>query len=180
MSFTIRPFEPADLPRLRSIAVEAFDGVSIDQAMDGALTAPEGRDWHWRKARHIDEDARRAPDGVFVVAHTGASRKAEGVIEHDEAELVAFVTSWRDEEARIGFIPNVCVAAGYRGKGIGRQLIEYVLDDFRKRGMTRARIETLAQNKAGYGLYTSLGFEEIARQVHFAMNLEQTHGESES
>ena len=34
-----------------------------------------------------------------------------------------------------------------------------------------ARIETLAHNEIGQHLYPSLGFEEVARQVHFAMDL---------
>jgi ribosomal protein S18 acetylase RimI-like enzyme len=37
--------------------------------------------------------------------------------------------------------------------------------------MTQARIETLVQNEAGKSLYPSLGFEEIARQVHYCMDL---------
>jgi hypothetical protein len=41
------------------------------------------------------------------------------------------------------------------------------LGSFRAAGMTHAKIETLERNVVGYGLYTSMGFEELARQVHF-------------
>ena len=37
--------------------------------------------------------------------------------------------------------------------------------------MTVARIETLEQNPIGRQLYPSLGFLEVARQIHFAMPL---------
>jgi len=37
--------------------------------------------------------------------------------------------------------------------------------------MTHAKIETLAQNAVGCHLYPSVGFEEVARQVHFVMAL---------
>jgi hypothetical protein len=37
--------------------------------------------------------------------------------------------------------------------------------------MTVAKIETLEQNPIGRSLYPSLGFVEIARQIHYAMPL---------
>lgn len=161
---TIRPYQPSDLPTIRQIAVEAFDGVSIDQAIEGEFGPIKGRDWQWRKGRHIDEDARRSPEGIFVAfdEQTGA--------------ILGFASSWRDDEAGIGFIPNISIAAGHRGQGIGRALLQHVLEDFRRHDLTHARIETLAQNEVGYGLYTSLGFREVARQVHFAMDLSASSG----
>jgi ribosomal protein S18 acetylase RimI-like enzyme len=39
-------------------------------------------------------------------------------------------------------------------------------------GLTHAKIETLVQNDVGNALYTSLGFREVARQIHFAMKLQ--------
>ena len=38
--------------------------------------------------------------------------------------------------------------------------------------MQVAKIETLEQNPVGQKLYPSLGFVEVARQVHYAMRLE--------
>jgi ribosomal protein S18 acetylase RimI-like enzyme len=37
--------------------------------------------------------------------------------------------------------------------------------------LTHARIETLVQNGVGNHLYTSIGFREVARQIHFAIDL---------
>ena len=37
--------------------------------------------------------------------------------------------------------------------------------------MTAAKIETLEQNSIGRHLYPSLGFIEVARQIHYAMPL---------
>lgn len=155
----IRPYQPDDLPVLRNIAVEAFDGVSIDQGIEREFGPINGRDWRWRKGRHIDEDARRAADGIFVA------------VDETTGTILGFVTSWHDEEAGLGHIPNISIAAGHRGRGIGRRLLEHVLQDFRRRGLSHAKIETLTQNDVGYGLYTSLGFREVARQIHLAMDL---------
>ena len=58
-----------------------------------------------------------------------------------------------------------------RGQGLGRRLIEHALAHFRAAGMTIAKIETLEQNAVGRHLYPSVGFVEVARQIHYAMAL---------
>ncbi len=149
----IRGFRDADLEVLKEITVEAFDGVSIDQLIERRFGLLSGGDWRSRKARHIDADAERDREGIFV-AETGG-------------DVVGYITTYTDANAGIGHIPNLAVRPGYRGQGIGRRLIEHALDHFRRQGMAYSRIETLETNEVGYRLYTSMGFEEITRQVHF-------------
>ena len=57
------------------------------------------------------------------------------------------------------------------GKGLGRRLIEHALAHFRSSGMAIAKIETLDQNAVGRHLYPSIGFVEVARQIHYAIAL---------
>ncbi|HZW29623.1 MAG TPA: GNAT family N-acetyltransferase, partial [Isosphaeraceae bacterium] len=76
-----------------------------------------------------------------------------------------------DPETRIGWIHNLAVDAGLRGQGLGRRLLEHALRRFRDEGMTVAKIETLEQNPIGRHLYPSVGFREVARQIHYAMPL---------
>ena len=52
-------------------------------------------------------------------------------------------------------------------------MIQRVLDRFRASGLSHAKIETLAQNDVGHHLYTSIGFREVARQVHFFADLSE-------
>lgn len=159
MSFLIRPFEASDLNRLMEITVEAFEPVSIDRNLEEQTGGPiNGRDWRWRKAKHIEADARREPEGIFVAEQDGG--------------IVGYITTWHDREAGVGNIPNLAVTAECRGQGAGRRLIEHALDHFRKLGLAYARIETLEQNPVGQALYPSLGFREIARQVHYGMPLD--------
>ena len=68
-------------------------------------------------------------------------------------------------------IPNLAVSASVRGHGIGRALIERALDYFRAEGMAFATIETMVNNPIGQTLYPDCGFEEVARQVHYARRL---------
>lgn len=153
----IRPYRPEDLPALKAITVAAFDGVSIDQGIENEFGLVNGRDWRWRKARHLDEDAAREPDGIFVAEQDG--------------QPIGYITTWQDREAGIGHIPNIAIAAEFRGHGLGRTLIEHALDHFREAGLSHAKIETLVQNEVGNHLYRSLGFREVARQIHFVADL---------
>ena len=76
-----------------------------------------------------------------------------------------------DRESGKGRVPNLAVAAEFRGLGLGRQLIERALEYFRAEGLEYAVIETMAQNVAGNRVYPACGFVEVARQVHFARRL---------
>jgi ribosomal protein S18 acetylase RimI-like enzyme len=153
----IRPFQPADLPELKAITVEAFEGVAIDHGIEQVFGVINGHDWRWRKARHLDDDAARDPAGIFVAEQQG--------------RIAGYITTWQDRAAGIGHIPNVAIRPEFRGAGLGRTLIEHALAHFRAAGLTHAKIETLAQNAVGNHLYPSLGFREVARQVHFVAEL---------
>ena len=157
MSLTIRRYQPADLPALRELTVEAFEGVSLEHDIERVVGKIGGHDWRWRKARHVDADVARDADGIFVAEADGA--------------VVGYVSTWIDAEAGVGFIPNLAVAASCRGQGIGRQLLNRAIEHFRSRGVRVARIETMAQNDVGRHLYPSLGFQEVARQVHYCLDL---------
>jgi ribosomal protein S18 acetylase RimI-like enzyme len=159
MAIIIRPYREADRPVLCALTVAAFEGVSIDHNIDQRLGSLAGRDWRWRKARDLERD----------IDLLGASL---AVAEDDcTAEVLGYVTMHCDHEARIGWIHNLAVGTLARGQGLGRRLIEHALEYFRTAGMAVARIETLDQNAIGNHLYPSIGFIEIARQIHYAMPL---------
>jgi ribosomal protein S18 acetylase RimI-like enzyme len=159
MAIEIRPFRESDRPIVRELTVASFEGVSIDHNIDLRFGPIAGRDWQWRKAHDIDRD----------IDLLGAEL---AVAEDDESgAVVGYVTMQCDPESRIGWIHNLAVAREARGLGLGRRLIEHALAHFRAAGMTVARIETLEQNAIGQHLYPSLGFVEIARQIHYATAL---------
>ena len=155
---SIRPYRgPEELDVLKEITAEAFDGVSIDHIIERRHGLLNGEGWRARKVRHIDADVARETGAVFV-----------GEVEDS---VVGYVTTSTDAASGIGQIHNLAVKAGFRGMGIGRRLIDHALASFRADGMTHARIETLDTNEVGHGLYTSMGFEELVRQVHFLKEL---------
>ena len=160
MSFTIRRYQPEDLETIKRITVTSFDGVSMDHRIEELYGEVNGHSWQWRKARNVDDDVARDSAGVFVV--------------ECDAQVVGSITTWIDHEASVGYIPNLSVDALYRGKGIGRALVEYALDYFRDQGLRVARIETLEENLIGKALYPSVGFRELARQIHYCVDLHES------
>jgi ribosomal protein S18 acetylase RimI-like enzyme len=165
MAIVIRPYRESDRPAVVAMTVAAFDGVSIDHNLDLRLGPIAGRDWRWRKGRDVERDIDR-PGCELAVAEDEAGRP------------VGYVTMDLDPETRIGWIHNLAIDAGQRGRGLGRRLIEHALGRFRDAGMAVARIETLEQNPIGSHLYPAVGFREIARQIHFAMPLDPTEASS--
>lgn len=157
--YRIRPYRPEDLPRLQEITGQTFGPVSIDKNMETRLGAFGRGDWQSRKVAAIADDCRIQPDGVFVAESSG-----DGVV-------VGYITTRLNAVSGIGWIPNLAVDPGHQGKGLGRALIEHAINFFRRSGMSVAKIETLEQNPIGQSLYPSLGFQEVARQIHFAMRL---------
>lgn len=159
MTIRIRPYQESDRATLREMTIQAFEGVSIDHNIDRELGPIAGRDWRWRKARHVDQDIDSA-GGELAVAE-----------DQSTGEAVGYVTMKCDPETRIGWIHNLAVAEGARSRGLGRALLEHAISRFKTEGMTVAKIETLEQNPVGRHLYPSVGFLEVARQIHYAMPL---------
>jgi len=154
----IRPYRPEDLPRVRQITVESFEGVSIDRNIEARFGPVAGQDWRSRKARDVSADCEVQPEGVFVA--------------EDGGKVVGYVTTRLDRVTGIGRIPNLAVDATHRGQGTGSALIRHALDWMREQGMAMAKIETLVQNERGQALYPRFGFVEVARQIHYVMRLE--------
>ena len=58
-------------------------------------------------------------------------------------------------------ILNLCVDSGFRCQGIGRRMLDYLLDRGATAGMTEAFLEVRPSNTAAIRLYLSLGFDQV-------------------
>ncbi|MBM3265352.1 MAG: GNAT family N-acetyltransferase [candidate division Zixibacteria bacterium] len=155
---TIRVYREADRQTLKEITAVYFDGVCIDQNIENRFGPIDGKNWQWRKVRHIDADVAANASGIFVA---------------EFGECVAgYITTRIDRESRIDAIPNIAVLPEFQGKGIGKALMRRALDYLREQGMVLAKIETLDQNQIGSTFYPQTGFCEVARQIHYIMPLE--------
>ena len=132
----IRPYRPADLPALKHITAVCFSGVAIDQNIEQHFGLIGGRDWQFRKLRHIDDDV--------------AGERAHGVFVWEEGgEVVGYITTRIDHESKIGGIPNIAILPHCQGKGLGRQLIEHGLAHLRANGVLLQRLDLGALHPRG-------------------------------
>ncbi|MFQ6133250.1 MAG: GNAT family N-acetyltransferase [Armatimonadota bacterium] len=153
----IRLYREQDRQALKDITAEVFRPVAIDANIEDAFGPIGGLDWSQRKLRHIDADCDANPAGIFVAEQDG--------------EVVGYITSRVDHETKVGWIPNLAVSGRCGGQGIAHRLMERVLECLREQGMELVRIETLEQNAVGQHLFPKFGFQETARQIHYAMRL---------
>ncbi|HIE44061.1 MAG TPA: GNAT family N-acetyltransferase [Candidatus Omnitrophica bacterium] len=149
----IRRYRHSDRDALMEITIKAFDGVSIDQNIEKKFGIIGNLPWQEKKKRHIEQDIRSNPGGIWIAELEG--------------EVVGYITTQLDYRIRIGYIPNLAVKKGFRGKGIGKKLFSTAFNYLKKCGMEYVRIETLEQNIVASKFYPKKGFEEIGRQIHY-------------
>ena len=156
----IRSLRPEDQAAVEAITAEAFQGVSIDEVIEQRFGPLRPLSWQTIKSTAVGAEVREQAATCYVAELDG--------------QVIGYITTAVSQRTSTGRIPNIGIARGYRGLGLGTRLIEYALASFRRQGLRLARIETLVQNSVGDHLYRKLGFQEIARQIHFAQPLEAT------
>ena len=162
----IRKYRESDREALKEITAICFEGVSFEWDIEQLYGPINGRDWRWRKKRHVDADIDANADGIFVAEEDG--------------EVLGYISTRVDPETKIGGIPNFSVLPGHQKKGIGRALADAALEYLESQGMLYARIETLAQNEVARHFYPKLGFKEITRQVYYIKPIGDAEADSES
>jgi GNAT superfamily N-acetyltransferase len=138
MSIEITLATADDLPQLADLLAELFTLESDFR--------PE-RDKQLRGLRMILDDPARG--SVFVLRVDG---KVAGMAN-------ALITISTAEGERVLLLEDVIVRSEHRGGGLGRQLIEYVLNWARKQGMARVTLLADRDNRPALDFYRKLGFE---------------------
>lgn len=64
-------------------------------------------------------------------------------------------------------IPNVCVKASARKQGVGKQMMQVLIEEAGKLGIAMLFLEVRESNTAARRLYESLGFEENGIRKNF-------------
>lgn len=75
--------------------------------------------------------------------------------------VAAGTVALKDCGSRICEMKRMFVLAGSQGQGIGRALVENLLEEARKLGYVRMRLETGPRQLAAQKLYAAMGFQEI-------------------
>lgn len=147
-SYTIRAAEASDLPDVREIHGHYVRNSSV--TFDPSVFSFAG----WKR-RYDDVRRRKLP---FLVAENPAGQ----ILGY------ALVTPWnpRDRSNRV-VEDSIYLGAAAGGKGLGRALMEALLDECRSAGV-REVVAVIAdrQAEASIRLHERLGFDEVGRMGH--------------
>jgi ribosomal-protein-alanine acetyltransferase len=78
------------------------------------------------------------------------------------ADIAGYVVAWFAADE--GEIANLAVAQPTRRRGVGAALLDAALEEAWRRGAAAVYLEVRESNSAARGLYSSRGFEEVARR----------------
>lgn len=111
-------------------------------------------------------------EGYIVPFHLEAPQ-LQGHIASGNIDLSASRLAYEDERVvgivllgirgQRGWVGGVGVNRAWRGKGVGRQLMQSLIDSAREHGLTALQLEVIEGNTAAHNLYLSLGFQNTRR-----------------
>jgi GNAT superfamily N-acetyltransferase len=158
--FTIRTATDADRPTLLRFVYElnVFEAAMESNRRVDDTFAAATLDWRQGQAK--------TGDGVTLLA---VDRNG-----HPIGWTIAFSEPYppfiRADRSAYGYIAELYVVAPWRGKGVGRGLIEAAKGHFRSRGLIHVMIGSMAKNDAARAAYEHLGFRQTA--VEYLMDLD--------
>ena len=80
----------------------------------------------------------------------------------EDDKVVGYVVAL--DGADVGDILNLAVTEGGRRRGLGRALVEAIVDRLAERGVREVFLEVRESNAPARALYTALGFKEVGRR----------------
>lgn len=185
-AFTIRPAIGTDIPDLARLIVELYHS-----ELPGALSGSQaGQERLLAYTLHANGEAaltnrlvvcddqqqvigtgmlqfsnepayERAPRGTIAAAvrelGIGPTLKLASVVAR------SLIGVYRHTDPQSALIHSVVITAAARGQGAGQTLMAALEEQIRSRGLTRSRLQVLANNTAAQRFYRRCGYDEIWR-----------------
>ncbi|MBN1250472.1 MAG: GNAT family N-acetyltransferase, partial [Anaerolineae bacterium] len=155
-----------DTPAPINVRIRAFQPHDQAAAKDLILA---GLEEHWGTL-----DPTRNPDLNDVAATYAGASFLLAVMRDDSVERIVGTGALKPHNATTGEIVRMSVAREARRRGIGRRILDALLDEARVRGMTRVILETTETWAGAIAFYLAAGFEITHYQdgdVYFSLNL---------
>ena len=114
---------------------------------------------------------------AFLLGHGEPVEHAKSVLAHEEVvawlaleggEIVGWILTHlgvSGDGAQRGFVEDLVVALGHRGRGLARRLMELAETYYRERGFGGMQLTVRANNEAALRLYQSLGYITIEERL---------------
>lgn len=146
---------------------EAVSEIKIERVKKEEL--PKLIDIYLKAYRGLEEYAYTHPEDVRSYLHWLWNRDSEGFfVAKDGDKIIGFVAgdaNWfsKREKKKVGAIHEIVVLPEYRGMGIGKALMERVLNYFKEKGLDTAELWVGDENERAIEFYKKFGFEESGR-----------------
>jgi len=135
----IWPASPEEAPQVAELLVAFRDWMGLSWPAEASFLASV--------ERLIERD-----DAEYLLGALGEGEPAVGVVQ----VRYRWGVWWEAEDC---WLEDLYVRDAARGSGLGRALVETVLERARARGCRRVELDVNDENPPAYALYTSLGFE---------------------
>ena len=86
-----------------------------------------------------------------------------------DKELIAAILCGHD--GRRGYIYHAAVKSSYRGRGVGRKLVERTLQALKDEGINKASLVVFNNNTQGNGFWEALGFRQRRDLIYRDLSL---------
>lgn len=150
---------------LNDLSIRAY--ADVDRAACRALW-DELTEQH-RRIYHDQTIGGDDPGGHFDTYLATPARAATWVAVHEG--VVVGLTGLLDLDDH-GEVEPVVVTQRLRGSGIGRLLIEHVIDDGRRRGFSYMTIQPVARNTAAIAAFHAVGFHAVGH-IQLTLDLDR-------
>ena len=137
---TVRPYRPSDLEDCRALWRELTD---------------------WHRRLYDDETIGGEDPGVHFDAHLAEAGPERIWVAEADGRVVGFAGLL--VRGRKAEVEPVSVAAPYRGRGVGRDLVRTVLDAARAQGLGQVLVRPTGRNAQAIRFFHALGFDVVTR-----------------
>jgi ribosomal-protein-alanine N-acetyltransferase len=142
---------------MENLLIEKFDPVEINEILEIEKNAFEKKEVFPKG--YFLELSKKWPEGFLVAKLSG--------------EIVGYAIGEKNKDS--GLIVSVAVKKEWRKRGIGRRLIEKLLENFKKEGMKIVFLHVREENKEAINFYQALGFKIIELVENYYSNGENAY-----